>query len=300
MVKISVIIPTYNKGGRLALTLKSFCCQTTSIPYEIILVDGGEIPDNEVERFMSQIPLRIIRVKNHGRSATRNAGIWASKGELLIFCDADLIVEPEYIDAHWMAHKSKSKTLIHGRKKEIPYVRFFEDPRNPHKGLLKEYKDYTLSNKIMNFNITEEDISNNMDKIRRLGHAQDRLERTVQHMFEKGIERYKVPWLAADTANMSLMRAFAIEIGLFREDFGLDWAPEDLEFGYRLYKAGGSFEQTCYRTDAYHLAHARINWKEIAKEGYQLFQKMYPEESLISEIAEVLVEQKGTIDSLLK
>ena len=39
------------------------------------------------------------------------------------------------------------------------------------------------------------------------------------------------------------MRAFAIEIGLFREDFGLDWAPEDLEFGYRLYKAGGSLSR---------------------------------------------------------
>lgn len=300
MVNISVIIPTYNKGGRLALTLRSFCNQTTLIPFEIILIDSGEEPNNETERFMSELPLKVVRVENLGRASNRNAGIRAANGELLIFCDDDLIVTPEYIESHWLAHQSKTKFLLHGRKNEIPYVRFFIDPRDPGKGLLNDYKDHTLSEQLMSYNITEHDISANMGKIEKMGHSQDRLEKTAQQMFSVGIERYKVPWLTTDTANMSIKRTFAIEIGMFREDFGLEWGPEDLEFGYRVYKAGGEFGQSSYKTDAYHLTHARKSWKEIARRGYCLFQNMYPDEYLISEIAEILVEQRGTIHSLLK
>lgn len=299
MEKISVIIPTYNKGGRLALTLKSFCYQNTSLPFEIIVVDGGEEPNAEANRFMSQLPLKVLRVKNNGRSSNRNAGIKAAEGDLLIFCDDDLLVEPSYIDAHWLAHQLKSNLLLHGRKNEIPYVRFFIDPREPQKGLLADYQNHMLSDRLMNYKITEEDISDNLDKIREWGHSQDRLEKTVQHMFSNGIEKYKVPWLTADTANMSLPRSLAIEIGMFQEAFGLDWGPEDLEFGYRVYKAGGQFTQSCYKTDAYHLSHARTNWKAIAQRGYQLFQKMYPEELLISNIADLLIEKTGTIDLFL-
>lgn len=299
MVKVSVIIPTYNKGGRLALTLKSFCFQKTSVSYEILLVDGGEEPNEEVNRFLSKIPLRIVLVKNRGRSANRNAGIKEAKGELLIFCDDDLIVEPEYIEAHWQAHQSKSKLLLHGRKKEIPYVRFFIDPRNPQKGLLRDYQDCRLSEQLLSYQITEDDIQDNMDKIRKWGHSQDRLEKTVQQMFAKGIERYKAPWLTADTANMSVRSSFALEIGMFNEDFGLNWGPEDLEFGYRIEKAGGEFAQSSGKTDAYHLTHARKNWKAIAESGFKLFQELYPEEHMITEITEILVEQNGTIDLLL-
>lgn len=299
MVNVSVIIPTYNKGGRLALTLKSLCCQKTSVSYEVLLVDGGEKPNGEANRFLSQLPLRVVRVENRGRSGNRNTGIREAKGELLVFCDDDIITEPDFLEAHWRAHQGKTNILLHGRKKEIPYVRFFQDPRDTSKGLLKDYQDKTLSERLLSYQITEDDVENNMEKIRKWGHAQDRLERTVQHMFQVGITRYKAPWLTADTANMSIGRSFAIEIGMFDERFGLDWSPEDLEFGYRVYKAGGEFLQSDEKTDGYHLTHARKGWKKIAQDGFVFFQGIYPDESLISIIAEILVEQKESIDSLL-
>lgn len=300
MENVTVIIPTCDKGGRLALTLKSLCCQKTCVSYEILLVDGGKTPSEEANRFLSSLPLRILRVENRGRSGNRNVGIKEAKGELLIFCDDDIITEPDFVEAHWQAHQRKKKLMLHGRKKEIPYVRFFQDPRDPSKGLLKDYQDKKLSERLLSYYITEDDVEHNIEKIRKYGHAQERLEKTVQHMFQMGITRYNAPWLAADTANMSISRSFAIEIGMFDERFGFDWSLEDLEFGYRVYKAGGEFLQSDGKTDGYHLTHARKGWKKSAQDGFMFFQSIYPDEPLISKIAEILVEQKESIDSLLQ
>jgi glycosyltransferase involved in cell wall biosynthesis len=291
-------MPTYNKGGRLAITLKSFCYQKTSRQFEIILVDGGESPNCEANRFSTYLPLKIIRVENLGRSHNRNSGINVAEGELLIFCDDDLIVEPLFIEAHCLAHDTKSNLLVHGWKNEIPYVRFFMDPREPRKGLINGCQNRMISNELLNYQIVEEEFPNNLDKIKKWGHSQDYLEKNIRYMFANGISKYSISFLASCTANMSLPRSLAFEVGLFQESFGLEWGPEDLEFGYRIYKSGGVFGDAP-QAQNYHIAHARSNWRSIAQQGFQKFQALYPEEPLITHVAELLIEKIGNINSFL-
>jgi len=288
-------MPTYNKGGRLALTLKSFCYQKTSQQFEIILIDGGEVPNTEANRFLPFLPIKIVRVKNLGRSHNRNVGINIAEGDLLIFCDDDLIVESSFIEAHWLAHRSNANLLIHGWKNEIPYVRFFIDPREPQRGLIKGYENRKISEELLNYRIMEEDLTDNLNIIKKWGHSQDNLEKNIRHMFTKGIDQYQIPWLASCTANMSISRSFALEVGLFQESFGLEWGPEDLEFGYRIYKAGGRFGDAP-QAQSYHISHARTNWKSIAQQGFHKFQQLYPREQQISKVSELLIERSIDID----
>lgn len=298
MKTISAIMPTYNKGGRLALTLKSFCYQETKRQFEIILIDGGESPNYEANRFLPYLPLKIIRVDNLGRSYNRNCGIKAAEGDLLVFCDDDLIVESSFIEAHCLAHNKKTNLLIHGWKNEIPYVRFFIDPREPRKGLINGCQNRKMSEELLNYQIIEDEFPDNFKKIKKWGHSLDYLEKNIRHMFVNGINKYHIPWLASCTANMSLPRSLAFEVGLFQESFGLEWGPEDLEFGYRIYKSGGLFGDAPLAQN-YHISHARTNWKIIAQQGFQKFQKLHPEESLITRVSDFLIEKSSNIDLFL-
>lgn len=84
MPKISVIIPVYNHGDELAACLASLKIQTEQ-DFEVIIVDDG-----------STIPVANADIRfngNLGAPAARNAGFARSKGDFLLFLDADAILK---------------------------------------------------------------------------------------------------------------------------------------------------------------------------------------------------------------
>ena len=102
---ISVIVPVYNVEKYLPKCLDSLLAQTWK-NLEIIVVDDGS-PDNswdimqEYARRDSRV--RLIRQKNSGLSAARNAGIDAARGEWLGFLDSDDYVAPEMYERLYCA-----------------------------------------------------------------------------------------------------------------------------------------------------------------------------------------------------
>ena len=96
-MKISVVIPLYNKEKQIAHTLQSVLNQTFQ-DFEIVIVDDGSTDGSvaEVEKF-SDSRIRLIHQKNAGVSAARNRGIEAAKGDLIAFLDADDVWMPEYL-----------------------------------------------------------------------------------------------------------------------------------------------------------------------------------------------------------
>ncbi len=88
-VKISVIIPLYNKAASVEATLRSVVSQSYK-PCEIIVVDDGST-DGSAERVASLNieGLRIIQQPNGGVSRARNRGAAEAKGTHLAFLDAD-------------------------------------------------------------------------------------------------------------------------------------------------------------------------------------------------------------------
>ena len=92
MTVVSVVIPCFNHARFLADALASVRAQTWP-QVEVIVVDDGSTDDPaSVARAYPDV--RLMRQRNRGLSAARNAGWQASRGEITIFLDADDVLHP--------------------------------------------------------------------------------------------------------------------------------------------------------------------------------------------------------------
>lgn len=89
-MKLSVIVPTYNRAHLVARAANSVLSQLM-INDELIIVDDGSTDDTEqVVRSMSDSRIRYIRHdRNAGAGAARNAGTEAASGDLIGYLDSD-------------------------------------------------------------------------------------------------------------------------------------------------------------------------------------------------------------------
>ncbi len=85
--QISVVIPCYNQARFLGEAIESVLRQTVR-DFEVIVVDDGS-SDNTREVAARYREVRYNRQDNGGVSAARNTGLSESKGDYLIFLDAD-------------------------------------------------------------------------------------------------------------------------------------------------------------------------------------------------------------------
>lgn len=86
---ISVVIPLYNKEKSIAQSLKSVLDQTYT-NFEIVVVDDGST-DKSVEevRSIGDDRIQLLGQSNAGPSKARNTGVKNSKGNWIVFLDAD-------------------------------------------------------------------------------------------------------------------------------------------------------------------------------------------------------------------
>jgi len=90
LLKVSVIIPTYNGSNTILRAVHSVLNQTYS-NFELIIVDDCS-KDNtfEVIKSIKDERVKVLRHKNNrGGSAARNTGIKKAKGEYIAFLDDD-------------------------------------------------------------------------------------------------------------------------------------------------------------------------------------------------------------------
>ena len=93
---ISIIIPVYNQADKLPKCLDSILNQTYN-NYEIIIVDDGSTDNLNItlEQYKNifSYKLNILEQENKGANSARNHGYKSAKGEYLLFCDADLVLQ---------------------------------------------------------------------------------------------------------------------------------------------------------------------------------------------------------------
>jgi len=95
---VTVIIPCFNYGKYLPEAFESIRLQDYP-NIEIIVVDDGST-DNTKDITEKNQKARYIYQINQGLSAARNTGIKNSKGELIIFLDADDMLLPDAINTN--------------------------------------------------------------------------------------------------------------------------------------------------------------------------------------------------------
>jgi glycosyltransferase involved in cell wall biosynthesis len=98
MMKVSVVIPLYNKARHIKRAVDSVLAQTYS-DFELIVVDDGSTDGGgDLVREIIDPRIRLIIQENSGECAARNRGVQESACELVAFLDADDEWFPHFLD----------------------------------------------------------------------------------------------------------------------------------------------------------------------------------------------------------
>lgn len=111
MIRISIVIPTFNRNRQLEGALKS-CAAQRGVPpdqYEIVVVDNSS--DGQAHALTSRfaaggpVAIRYVPERRPGITHARNAGVAAAQGELVAFLDDDAQADPHWIQALWSTYE---------------------------------------------------------------------------------------------------------------------------------------------------------------------------------------------------
>jgi glycosyltransferase involved in cell wall biosynthesis len=91
LLQFSVVIATYNDWLPLNRCLGSLAAQVGAPGFEVIVVDDGsrEMAPDFIREWSRYFPVTVVRQTHKGISAARNRGVRNSRGEVVVFVDAD-------------------------------------------------------------------------------------------------------------------------------------------------------------------------------------------------------------------
>ena len=113
-MKVTVVIPTYNRGYVLERAINSVLNQSF-IVHELLIVDDGSTDNtSDVLRYYDNIPLvKVITTENRGVSAARNIAIKQAEGEWIALLDSD---------DEWLTHKLEVQMAFLKENSHLPLV----------------------------------------------------------------------------------------------------------------------------------------------------------------------------------
>lgn len=101
-LKLSVVIPCLNAAGTIAQQLDALVGQSWPGGWEVIVADNGSTDRSReiVESYRDRLPgLKLVDASDRrGQAHARNLGAAAATGDALLFCDADDVVAPGWLE----------------------------------------------------------------------------------------------------------------------------------------------------------------------------------------------------------
>src|SRR5262249_10409116 len=121
---VSVVIPAYQVQSELRLLFAVLCEQTYPAALtQVVVVDDGSTPRLELSGIMSGFDVeRLYRQRDgagFGGGGARNMGAEHADGEILVFLDADMLPNPEMIEAHARWHHLASDLVTLGFRQHL-------------------------------------------------------------------------------------------------------------------------------------------------------------------------------------
>jgi glycosyltransferase involved in cell wall biosynthesis len=97
--RVSVLVPCFNQGAFLDEAVDSVIAQTFD-DYEIVVVDDGSTDDDTRRKLETyhRPKTRVLRTRNRGLPAARNAAAAAATGSVFCALDADDRLEPSWFE----------------------------------------------------------------------------------------------------------------------------------------------------------------------------------------------------------
>jgi GT2 family glycosyltransferase len=118
------VVPTYCRADTLRDTLKSlFAIDYPPEALELIVVDDGM--DAATVGLVDSVPggpmqIRLLRQQGRGAATARNTGARIATGEVLLFCDDDMIVRADHVKLHLATRAVHADALIGGTRSYSP------------------------------------------------------------------------------------------------------------------------------------------------------------------------------------
>lgn len=97
-LKLSIVIPLYNRPDEIDELLDSLEKQTSNNFDVIVVEDGSDKPSKDIiENHSNKLDIKYFFKQNTGPGLTRNYGAERSDGDYIVFFDSDCIIPPDYI-----------------------------------------------------------------------------------------------------------------------------------------------------------------------------------------------------------
>jgi len=113
MTKISIVIPTFNRGHFLAYSLYLYAKQTMK-DFEIIIIDDGSI-DNTFEicqTFKKFLSIRYFRSDRKNKQVYQSGGPLinfavknVATGDIILYADPEVMPFPDFVEKHCESHQ---------------------------------------------------------------------------------------------------------------------------------------------------------------------------------------------------
>lgn len=248
--QVSVVIPVYNQTDSLQVVLRFFNQQSfPASRFEVIVVDDGS--QQPVAQFINindyHYKLLILRTANQGRAAARNRGVDVANGELIVFCDADRIPGPDFIQSHVQFHARTPNAAAVG----CPWDCFLG------------------AQKIKTLEATQ------LEQIKKFS-RKPAYYSNISALFIDGKTSSGIAWAAFLVGNSSIRKADLLTAGGFDENFR-NWGFEHFELAIRLLQHHIGI-YLCEQAGNYHIPHARSQQQLQAniRESISLLAGKYP------------------------
>jgi glycosyltransferase involved in cell wall biosynthesis len=246
-MKASVIVPTFNRRTALKRTLEGLFGQTQDPDeFEIIVVDDHSADDTPMVVENLRAGRRnvgyIRHDANRGRAVTRNDGIVAARGEIVIFLDDDNVPCQRFIAAHLECHRRAAPERV----AVIGNVSFAAE---------------SIQRSNFGRYLNEQYLGNRAPSRRR------------------GLDYSNLPARCFGTLNASVHRDDAIRVGMFDTAFRY-YGGEDFYFGHCLRLAGMRIcfceEARTTHCDEVSIERYKMKYQETTREGVRTIRDKDP------------------------
>jgi len=237
---ISVIVTTYNRPDALSAVIRALLDQTDTNFEVVIADDGSGQPTRDTLSAFRDAPRasglkRLLHAwqpdEGFRASAARNLGVFAAKGEYLLFLDGDCVPRPDFVARHrLLAEKgfmvSGSRVLL---SEDFTRTVLTSGDAVHRRGL-----SYWLRQRL----------SGNTNKIVPL-----------LHFPNSGLRHYRaVKWSRIKSCNLAIWRDDYAAVNGFDESF-VGWGHEDADIVLRLARHGVRRKGGAFSTEVFHLWH---------------------------------------------
>jgi glycosyltransferase involved in cell wall biosynthesis len=286
---ISAVIISRNEAPRLKLVLESFANQDLradqgrlAVELEVVVVDDGSTDETAtvLTSFEDRLALRVItHAPSRGRSPSRNAGVRAAAGEVVVLFDGDCLAAPNLVARHAEVHAARPDVMGRGESYHLRSTRFFRDPSNGEPMPGAEGHVRRMGEQLHNALITTEQVRDRFETLVAraepgiyAGAGPGRLYQLEMHALH-AIPDASILWMTAPGQNFSLRRAHFLEVGGFDERLSLN---EHRELAFRLYQRGKKMVPID-GARSFHMLH-RVGWRDpLADSDWErLFFQMHP------------------------